>query len=51
MTLTTTIQRENRGLVSDKPVQDLCVFVPFFCHFVAFGEFILQKLVTNELFG
>ena len=57
MSLTTTIKRGNRGPVWDKPVPDrsLC-FCPNFLSFFlscldAFGEFIFQKLVTNQLFG
>ena len=57
LSLTTTIKRENLGLVWDKPVPDrwLC-FCPNFLSFcwsssVAFGEFNSQKFVTNQLFG
>ena len=57
LSLTTTIKRENLGLVWDKPVPDrwLC-FCPNFLLFCwssmdAFGEFTSQKLVTNQLFG
>ena len=57
MSLTTTINRENLGLVWDKPVSDRWLwFCPIFLSFywsslVAFGEFHFQKLVTNQLFG
>ena len=57
LSLTATINRENFGPVWDKPVPDrwLC-FCPNFLSFcwsssVAFGEFIFQKFVTNQLFG
>ena len=56
MSWITTIKRGNLGSVWDKPVPDrwLC-FCPNFLSFcwsslIAFGEFIFQKLVTNQLF-
>ena len=55
--LTTTIKREKRGPVWDKPVLDLqlcfCPILLWFCwlSLVAFGEFIFQKFVTNPPFG
>ena len=55
--MTTTIKRGNLGPVWDKAVPDrwLC-FCPNFLSFcwsslVAFGGFLFQKLVTNQLFG
>ena len=57
LSLTATIKRENRGPLWDKPLPDhqMC-FCPNFLWFcwlslVAFGKFIFQKLVTNQLFG
>ena len=57
MSLTTRIKRGNLGPIWDKPVPDhwLC-FCPNFLSFcwsslVAFGEFTIQKLVKNQLFG
>ena len=55
--LTTTIKRENRGPVWDKPDPNLHLcFVPIFFWFcwlslVVFGKLIFQKCVTNSRFG
>ena len=57
MSSTTTINRGNLGPVWGKPVSDrwLCFWPNFlsFCwsSLVAFGKFIFQKLVTNQLCG
>ena len=57
LSVTTSITRQNRGPVWDKPVPDIWLcFCPNFFEilliiFLAFGEIIFQKFVTNPLLG